>query len=454
MYRLFLALRYLWSRPISWISMVGIWLSVMALVATLAIMTGFLRQTRQMIKDTTSDLILNPGPAETDPDAGSGAEEAPLASFEAVKQALEKVDGVAALSPHLLRPAMIRVGAFSADMLGNRRYAEMNFVQVVGIDLEQERGATDLEQYLDNPPVAGVPPDDPDRPFEIDRRHIDARYRNADLPRALVGERLFEMYSLHKGGVITLVTLPRRVGADEVKPLSQRFHVAGTVRTNNMIYDRSVIFVPIDRAREFAESPGEVTEICLKAEPDVDLVALRERVSERLEEAGLEVQVQTWMDRNENFLQAVENERGILGFLLFFFVGVACFNVFATLTIMVSDKTRDIGVLNSMGSSARGILELFVGCGLIMAISSALLGCLSGVLIALNINQIDNGLESLFGVRIFQRDIFTFSEIPVEIEPLFVTAVFVVTLFFAFICDLLPALRAARMDPVAALRHE
>lgn len=449
MYRLFLALRYLWSRPISWVSMVGIWLSVTALLATVSIMTGFLRDTRDMIRGTTADLVLTP---RAELDAGALRPSPTIAEIEAVTRG--EAD-IVALGPHLLRPALLRVpDVDQAQVAGNRKFWEVNFVQVVGVDPSREGSATDFDRWIEAQEGTELDVPDPASPFSVDRRLIDARYANLDLPVILVGERVFRFFDLRKGKVVTLVTMPDAVDVDDLKALSQRVVVGGVFKTRHPPTDQSTVFMDLRRAREFAETRNDASEICVRASDGADLDALRERLTARFAEAGLSVDVETWEDRHETFLGAVENERSILGFLLFFFVAVACFNVFATLTIMVSDKTRDIGVLNAMGATQGGILSVFIRCGAVMALVSSAVGCVTGVLVARHINDINGLLERLFGVRIFRADVYKFDSIPVEIQPWFVVFVFVATNVFAIFCALLPALRAARMDPVKALRHE
>ncbi len=449
MYRIFLALRYLWSRPISWVSMVGIWLSVTALIATISIMTGFLRETRTMIRGTTSDFVLTPRRTFED---GELAKAAP--TFREVAAAVDDAPGVAGLSPHLLRPALIRNAKISPDIQGNRRYFDLNFVQLVGVDPELEPSATDFGDYVRNLPMAGEPPDDPSDPFHVDPAKVPARVRNQDLPTLLIGEKLYEWYGVTKGDVITLVTLPDEVNVQELAPLSQRFIVAGAFRTGHFEFDRSVVFCRIEDARAFAETSTEASEICLQVEPDADVETVRRELRARLVASDLNVEVETWEDRNAKFLGAVENERSILGILLFFFVAVACFNVFATITIMVTDKTKDIGVLNTIGATRRGVLAVFLWCGGAMSFSSSILGCATGVLLAININHVNDALAAVTGERIFNEEVYLFRQIPVDVQPWFVVVVFISTNLFAVLCALLPALRAARMDPVKALRYE
>lgn len=445
MYRSFLALRYLVARPISWFSMVGIWLGVAGLVATLSIMSGFLRDTRAMIRGTTADVVVDFEP---------GAAPASAPAADRALAVVESTPGVASVSPRLVRPAMLRVpDVSSAQLQGNRRFFDLNFVRIVGIDAGREAQTTGFAEWLER----GLSADaalDPKDPFRIDLRLVPPRYRNLDLPVLLVGERLAEAFELAPGSVVTLVTLPERVAVDEPAALTQRCVVGGTFLSGHLETDRSQVFVERRRLRRFAESRTLFGEIAVAARPGADLREVRDRVRKGLEEAGFAARVETWEDRHRTFLQAVENERTILGFLLFFFVAVACFNVLATLTIMVSDKTRDIGVLTALGATRRGVADLFLRCGLAMSLSSSVLGALSGTLLAWRIDDVNDLLAALFGVRIFRPDIYTFERIPVEIDLAFVVLVVVATNALSALCSSLPAVRAARLDPVGALRHE
>lgn len=449
MYRLFLALRYLWARPISWVSMVGIWLSVMAFITTISIMSGFLKETRRIIRGTTADIVLTPR------HDGVSRSKLSLPPFHEIESALGSVPGVKGVTPRLVRPALIRVGDHVApQILGMGQFAENQYVTVIGLDPALERGVTDFDAYLAEQGEFGQAVDSVTQPFWLQK--VPAKYINDDLPVALPGEGAMHFFGLNKGDVVTLVTLPDTLDQDNVKPLTQRFLIGGSVRTGHYQFDMRSLYVPIDAARKFAETKNEATELCVTSavSDGAGLDVIANAVRAKLNEAGLSVFTETWVERNRNLLSAVENERSILGFILFFFVAVMSFNVFATLTILVSEKTKDIGILNTLGATPGGVLGIFLGGGLLMSTVAAAIGAASGVLLSLNINHVNDGIEKAFGVRIFRADVYTFDRIPIELTPQFVAIAFFGTVVFALLCALLPAARAARMDPVQALRHE
>ncbi|MFH0945978.1 MAG: ABC transporter permease [Planctomycetota bacterium] len=438
MYRLFLALRYFWSRPFAWVAMIGIWLTVAALICTVAIMSGFLQKMQVMIRGTTSDIILTPMTM------GSGIEPP---SLPLIEWALEGMDDIVAISPHVLRPALLAKDGATPD-IARLTPDETDVTQVIGIDLERELRTTSFGTDLLENLSAEHAVDDPTRPFAWDAKGGEP------LPVAVVGEGLLEKHELKKGDVITLVTLPENITMERVSTRAQKFRVAGSLRSGHFHQDLSSVFVTLDVAREFAMTGENATEICVRAKPGTDLDLLADEMVQQFKLRRLDVIVETWRDRNENYLASVDNQRSILGFLLFFFVIVACFNIFATLTILVSDKTRDIGVLGALGASSAGIAGLFVTCAGIITVIGAAAGCVSGVIVARNINHVNDGVEALFGIRIFRPDIYLFDRIPTEIQGWFVGMVFGATLLIALLCALLPALRAARMDQIRALRHE
>lgn len=450
MFRYFLASRYLWSRPISKVSMIGIFLSVLATIVVVSVMNGFLRDHRRFARGTTADLVLEPQPSF---DAAGSPVARP--TYESIEPVLKGVPGVRAVAPRLLRPAMLKIENLAPALLGNRSYRDRNFVRVVGLDPAREEGTIDFPSYLAGNLALDARVDDPSRPFWVEPKRVPVRWRNAPLPRVLMGVRLFEWYSvLKKGDVINLVTLPEKLASGEVKPLSQRCVLAGAFESGNFEFDSSTVLMDLDAARAFAESAATATQVYAGVDPGKPVAEVRDAARTALSAAGLSVDVKTWEEVNARLLDAVANERSIIGVLLLFFVTVATFNIFATLSILVSDKVRDIGVLNALGAPAGSILGVFVNCGLLMALLAASIGTALGVLLAVNLNQVLDFLSEKFGFNLFEPSIFVFTRIPVLIEPKFVAFVFVFTILFALLCAAYPALRAARLDPVKALRHE
>jgi lipoprotein-releasing system permease protein len=165
-------------------------------------------------------------------------------------------------------------------------------------------------------------------------------------------------------------------------------------------------------------------------------------------------QVETWEDRHHIWLGAVENERNILLVIFLFFLLLVCTITFSVLTMMVQQKVRDIGILSAMGAPAGGIGAVFATCGIYIATLGGLFGLGAGIALAANINKVKDAIEDLLGIEIFKKEIYAFSEIPVSLDHTLNVAIAGTTVIGAVLICMMPAFRAARMDPVEALRHD
>lgn len=457
MYRLFLARRWLASRPIGKVTLVGIWLSVMATIATVSVMTGFLREHERKARNTTSDIVITPRPRR----APDGSIEK-AADSARIREVLAGVAGIEQLAPRLLRPALVRIDGVSPSvLLGDRKYSDRNFVRVIGVDAEADGAAfrrhleIDVSSEFDGA-LLGAEVDHADRPFSIDSRHLDSKYKFARLPVVLIGAELFRYFGLKKGERINLVTIPEHAEkeGEAVKPLSELFVIGGAVQTGDPDYDGRTVYIEHARAMSFTRAASDATEIgvTLASGLDVDVVELE--IARALEAAGIKARVETWRDKSAVLLDAVEMERALMMILLFFFIVVACFNIFMTLTILVVDKTRDIGVLNALGAPRSGILQIVVGNGFLMALLAGTVGAVSGVLLTQHLNEINEYCGRHFGIMLLPGKIFAFHGVPIELSPSFVAVTVLVTLLISFVFAWLPARRAAAVDPVEALRHD
>jgi lipoprotein-releasing system permease protein len=162
----------------------------------------------------------------------------------------------------------------------------------------------------------------------------------------------------------------------------------------------------------------------------------------------------TWEDHRADYLRAVNNEKVLLAIVLSFIVLLGGFIILATLTLTVVEKTKDIGVLSALGATRRGVLHIFVGNGLLMGVLGSLLGIGLGWLFTENVNAIKDFLAERMGIQIFPADIYLFREIPTIWDWGNVAWIAGGSLLIALLAAFVPAARAARMDPVRALRYE
>jgi lipoprotein-releasing system permease protein len=268
------------------------------------------------------------------------------------------------------------------------------------------------------------------------------RYRDGN------GE-VVEEKALQPGDDVIITT----ASGDDLKPVWGSFLVTDYLKTEMSEYDQSFVYVPLDQLQRIRGMAGRVTELQIKLKNyDKD----KKGVSEGLAKVFLtrDVHVATWEENQGPLLSAIDVERAILNLLLFMIVGVAGFSILAIFTMIVSEKYRDIGIMKSLGASSWGVMQIFLGYGLLLGTVGCAAGTVLGLWITNNINEIEKRLTALTGTALFPRDVYYFKEIPTNIEPLIVVAIDVGAVVIAAMFSLLPAWRAARLHPVRALRFE
>jgi lipoprotein-releasing system permease protein len=225
-------------------------------------------------------------------------------------------------------------------------------------------------------------------------------------------------------------------------------------------YDSSFVFVPLARLQQlrgmFDPTTGLtfVTAIQIKLKDPTQ----GKLVQEKLIQSGIfppEIfRISTWRDKQGPLLAAVQMETAILNVLLFLIIAVAGFGILAIFFMIVVEKTRDIGILKSLGAGSTGVLGIFLGYGLSLGIVGAGAGAIGGLMFVWNINEIADWLSWLSGHEVFDPTIYYFYEIPAIVEPWTVAWVTLGAVAIAVLASVLPALRAARLHPVEALRWE
>jgi lipoprotein-releasing system permease protein len=223
-------------------------------------------------------------------------------------------------------------------------------------------------------------------------------------------------------------------------------------------YDSSFVFVPIHHLQKLRGMIDPTTRIAncnaiqIRLKPGVDLDMVRDKL--RAHFPAQVYKISSWRDKEGALLAAVQMETILLNLLLFLIIAVAGFGILAIFFMIVVEKTRDIGILKSLGATGLGILFIFLSYGLSLGIVGAGVGLGLGLLLVSYINEVADLLGRLTGREIFDPSIYYFQKIPAIVEVWMVLAVVGGAITIAIVASILPAMRAAMLQPVQALRYE
>ena len=242
------------------------------------------------------------------------------------------------------------------------------------------------------------------------------------------------------------------------KAVSDTFTIVDFYESKMSEYDSNFVFVPIaalQRMRGMVDPQTgvpSVNSIQIKLKPGADLNVVRDRLRKAF--PAEMYAVSSWRDKQGPLLSAVDMEMAVLNILLFLIIAVAGFGILAIFFMIVVEKTRDIGILKSLGAGSTGIAGIFLGYGLFLGLVGAGVGLALGLAITWNINAIRAGVEWCTGQRVFDPSIYYFFKIPTIVNPYTVAWIIAGAVGIAVAASVLPALRAARLHPVEALRHD
>ena len=265
-------------------------------------------------------------------------------------------------------------------------------------------------------------------------------------------------FFLARPGDDVLITFP--TAGQPPKPVSDSFTIVDLYESKMSEYDSTFAFVPLRKMQELRgmvdplSGVASVTSIQMKLRPGADLNAARDKLRARFPVEEFAYRIETWRDMQGPLLAAVKMETMILNILLFLIIAVAGFGILATFFMIVVEKTKDVGVLKSLGAPSGGVMSIFLSYGLSLGIVGSGAGVVIGLLFVVNINRIAAGIEWLTGREVFDPTIYYFQKIPTIIDPFTVAWVSLGAMLIAVMASVLPALRAARLHPVEALRYE
>ncbi|MGL5137675.1 MAG: lipoprotein-releasing ABC transporter permease subunit [Beijerinckiaceae bacterium] len=406
-----LAFRYL--RPkrkegfisvIAGFSFAGILLGVAALIIVMSVMNGFRKELISKILGISGHVFVQ-------------AMDQPLTDYEEVAKRLEQIKGVRHAIPVINGQALASSAFSSAGALVRGvREADMRRLSSIANNIR----AGSLDSFDSGEGVA-------------------------------IGQRLADQLGVRAGEKLTLLSPNGPASPFGTTPRRKVYSVSAVFQIGMSEFDSSFIYMPLKEAQIYFDRDEEVSVI----ELTIDDPEQAERVSQlAIDVAGRPIITSDWKIRNQTFVGALEVERNVMFIILMLIVMVAALNIISGLIMLVRSKSRDIAILRTMGATEGSILRVFLMAGASIGVSGTLAGLAVGVLVARNIDELKNFFSMLAGRDLFPATLYFLSRLPAVIDWREVIVVVGMALVLSLLASLYPAWRAAKLDPVEALRYE
>jgi lipoprotein-releasing system permease protein len=406
-----LSLRYLRARRkegfisvIAGFSFLGIMLGVATLIIVMAVMNGFRTELLDKILGLNGHLLVQPI-------------DSPLNDWEQVADRISKVQGVRLAAPMVEGQALASSPFNSAGVLVRGMRAE-DLTKLGSIAKNIKQGS--LEGFDDGQGV-------------------------------LIGRRLADQLSLRAGDSVTLVAPRGAVTPLGTQPRIKPYKVAAVFEIGMSEYDVGIVFMPLKEAQAYFNRAGDVTAIEIYVDNPDKVDQYRKAISDAAQRPIFMID---WRQRNATFFNALQVERNVMFLILTLSVLVAALNIVSGLIMLVKDKGGDIAILRTMGATQGAIMRVFFITGASIGVVGTLLGFGLGTLVCLNIESIRQFMSWLTNTELFSPELYFLSRLPADMDVSETTAVVVMALALSFIATLYPSWRAARLDPVEALRYE
>lgn len=445
MYKLFISLRYLRARTISYIAIGVLALGVAILIIVTSVMSGFQREFHKKIRGSLADIAV-----ESKQYFG-------IEDVETLQATIEKVPRVTATSPYIEHIVLV-------DSLMNKDYGRLK-----GVDPVQEVQTSELSRFIMS--ERELLEEEAAESSPMMRELLKSRFEKAstkkpeakDLlartpsgkPGIIVGVQLYIFMRLGIGDTLRLVTTSTldKYRFEETDARKMDFEITGVYKTGMFETDKRDMYAALRPAQQFIGVPGRLSGISVKVDDYEAAEEIARGVKRAIADPSL--YVLPWKLRNVTLMRAVDTERWMIGFIVFFMIVLAGLNLTAILILLVIEKTKDLGILAAIGAGRAGLMSIFLLQGLYVGLGGSIFGTLFGYLFVLNINWIDkNIVASLIGHPVFNPEVYYLDQIPAEISPSSIAVSVGATLVLGIVLAIYPAIRAARLEPMEALRYE
>jgi lipoprotein-releasing system permease protein len=406
-----LSLRYLRARRkegfisvIAGFSFLGIMLGVATLIIVMAVMNGFRQELLTKILGLNGHLLIQPL-------------ESPLTDYAAVADRVSKVDGVYLAAP-LVEGQALASSPFNASGVVVRGMRGADIAKLTQISKNIKQGT--LDGFDDGQGLA-------------------------------IGSRLADQLSVRAGDNITLVTPRGAVTPMGTTPRIKTYKISAVFEIGMSEYDSAFVFMPLTEAQAYFNRAGDVTAIEVYTNDPDHIDAFRKPVTDA---AARPIYMVDWRQRNATFFNALQVERNVMFLILTLIVLVAALNIVSGLIMLVKDKGSDIAILRTMGATQGAMMRVFLITGASIGVVGTIVGFVLGMIVCLNIEEIRRFLSWLTNTELFSPELYFLSKLPADMNPKETAAVVVMALGLSLLATLYPSWRAARLDPVEALRYE
>jgi lipoprotein-releasing system permease protein len=412
-YEGFVGLRYLRASPksgsvslIAGIAIFGLSLGVAVLIVVLSVMNGFEEVLRTRILSLTAHATIS-------------TLDGRLANWRPDVAKLEHFPGILGVAPYIEEQGMLIHGDRSSGVL------------LRGVLPQSEQRVVDLQPHLLSGRMSDL---------------TEGKYR------VILGQALAEELGAKVGDRVVLLVALGDVTPVGVIPRMRAFEVAGILSIGMYEYDRRIAVVAMQDAARLLRMGDEVTGVRLRL---ADMYAAPRVVrAAAISLGGDNLETQDWTNEHANFFRSISITKRILFFILSLMVAVAAFNIVSTMVMVVKDKRRDIAILRTFGASPRGILTVFVVQGSLIGLLGIGVGVLLGVAVAVNLQQLVHGLESIVGFKFLDARVYFMSDLPARVHVSDVARICGFAFVLACLSTLYPAARAARLLPAESLRND